>query len=388
MSDLERSDSGALTESPTLLPHGEAGGAGAASPTRTTEPKESAPDSGAPETNGATPDGPPKKKRRRGSRGGRGRKKPNAATDATGDAGGGAGAPRVGGRVGSPTMSGSEDWTSAEADRGLTDDDIAEQAREDAGLPVPATPPPLAAPPRPRVGDTRPGSPPPAAGSAEAPAKKRRRRRGGRGRGKGGAGGAATETAGGGRPKRAETAVRYVDAGAQLGGVDVDGTALLESLDRETLARRSGSHRKGRPAGRYLMVVHQRDDKIAHLAVLEGRTLVEHYVSMPTDDTLSIDGNIYLGRVQNVLPGMEAAFIDIGTPKNGVLYRGDVVYDPADVEGSQRPRIESVLRNGQSITVQVTKNPIAHKGARLTQEVSLAGRFVVMVPGQPQTYGI
>jgi ribonuclease E len=109
---------------------------------------------------------------------------------------------------------------------------------------------------------------------------------------------------------------------------------------------------------------------------------------MPTDDTLSIDGNIYLGRVQNVLPGMEAAFIDIGTPKNGVLYRGDVVYDPADVEGNQRPRIESVLRNGQSIIVQVTKNPIGHKGARLTQEVSLAGRFVVMVPGQPQTYGI
>jgi ribonuclease E len=155
-----------------------------------------------------------------------------------------------------------------------------------------------------------------------------------------------------------------------------------------TLARRSGSHRKGRPAGRYLMVVHHRDDGIAHLAVLEGRTLVEHHVSMPTDDTLSIDGNIYLGRVQNVLPGMEAAFIDIGTPKNGVLYRGDVVYDPSDVEGGQRPRIESVLRNGQSIIVQVTKNPIAHKGARLAQEVSLAGRFVVMVPNQPQTYGI
>ena len=109
---------------------------------------------------------------------------------------------------------------------------------------------------------------------------------------------------------------------------------------------------------------------------------------MPTDDTTSIDGNIYLGRVQNVLPGMEAAFIDIGTPKNGVLYRGDVVYDPSDIEGGERPRIERVLRNGQSIIVQVTKNPIGHKGARLTQEVSLAGRFVVMVPNQPQTYGI
>ena len=92
--------------------------------------------------------------------------------------------------------------------------------------------------------------------------------------------------------------------------------------------------------------------------------------------------------MQNVLPGMEAAFIDIGTPKNGVLYRGDVAYDPSEVEGGEKPRIERVLRNGQAIIVQVTKNPIAHKGARLTQEVSLAGRFVVMVPGQPQTYGI
>jgi ribonuclease E len=127
---------------------------------------------------------------------------------------------------------------------------------------------------------------------------------------------------------------------------------------------------------------------MSHIAVLEGRSLVELYVSLPTDDTISIDGNIYLGRVQNVLPGMEAAFIDIGTPKNGVLYRGDVVYDESEVEGGDRARIERVLRNGQAITVQVTKNPIGHKGARLTQEVSLAGRFVVMVPNQPNTYGI
>jgi ribonuclease E len=136
------------------------------------------------------------------------------------------------------------------------------------------------------------------------------------------------------------------------------------------------------------MVVHVRADGFAHIGVLEGRQLIEHYVSSPTDDNTSIDGNIYLGRVQNVLPGMEAAFIDIGTPKNGVLYRGDVAYDANDVEGGEKPRIERVLRNGQAIIVQVTKNPIAHKGARLTQEVSLAGRFVVMVPAQPQTYGI
>ena len=179
-----------------------------------------------------------------------------------------------------------------------------------------------------------------------------------------------------------------MDAGVAVSNIDVDGTAILESLDEETLERRRGTRRKGRPAGRYLMVVHERDDGMAHIGVLEGRTLVEHYVALPTDDTSSIDGNIYLGRVQNVLPGMEAAFIDIGTPKNGVLYRGDVVLADGETDSKEPIRIERVLRNGQSIIVQVTKNPIGHKGARLTQEVSLAGRFVVMVPNQPQTYGI
>jgi ribonuclease E len=317
----------------------------------------------------------PKKKRRRGSRGGRGRKKPNAGAKPAGATA----------EVDDGEMAGSEDWSGAEADRGLTDDDIAEQAREDAGI----------APSRPKVGDSRPGASAapaaakPATDGEEAAPKKRRRRRGGRGRSKGGGGAApATGTApAGGNARPARQRVQYVDAG-ELGDVDVDGTALLESLDEETLSRRRGTRRKGRPAGRYLMVVHQREEGIAHIAVLEGRSLIEHYVSTPTDETTSIDGNIYLGRVQNVLPGMEAAFIDIGTPKNGVLYRGDVAYDPSEVEGGERPRIERVLRNGQSIIVQVTKNPIGHKGARLTQEVSLAGRFVVMVPGQPQTYGI
>jgi ribonuclease E len=135
------------------------------------------------------------------------------------------------------------------------------------------------------------------------------------------------------------------------------------------------------------MCVHRAADGVVHLAVLEGRVLTEHYVSRPTDDATQIDGNIYLGRVQNVLPGMEAAFIDISTPKNGVLYRGDVAFDASEVD-TQQPRIETLLKNGQNIIVQVTKNPIGAKGARLTQEVSLAGRFVVMVPGQPQTYGI
>ncbi|MDH4366273.1 MAG: Rne/Rng family ribonuclease, partial [Acidimicrobiia bacterium] len=101
------------------------------------------------------------------------------------------------------------------------------------------------------------------------------------------------------------------------------------------------------------------------------------------------DGNIYLGKVQNVLPGMEAAFVDIGTPKNGVIYQRDVQFDASDVDsdGGGPPKIEKVLKNGQAILVQVTKNPIAHKGARLTTEVSLPGRFVVLVPNS-STYGI
>jgi ribonuclease E len=171
--------------------------------------------------------------------------------------------------------------------------------------------------------------------------------------------------------------------------LDADDDVLL---DDETLERRRGRERKGRPVGRYLMCVHVRPQG-TQLAVLEGRALIEHYVSIPQDDATQIDGNIYLGRVQNVLPGMEAAFIDIGTPKNAVLYRGDVRYDKDDVisggDGKARGdvRIEQVLRAGQSILCQVTKNPIGTKGARLTQEVSLPGRFVVLIPDS-DTYGI
>jgi len=136
--------------------------------------------------------------------------------------------------------------------------------------------------------------------------------------------------------------------------------------------------------------------KATQIATLEGRKLVEHQVSRPADDISQIHGNIYLGRVQNVLPGMEAAFVDIATPKNAVLYAGDVQYDADDLDNGgggkkggskQQPRIEDVLKAKQSILTQVTKNPIAHKGARLTQEVSLPGRFVVLVPNS-STYGI
>ncbi len=159
-------------------------------------------------------------------------------------------------------------------------------------------------------------------------------------------------------------------------------------LDEQTLRERSGRSRKGRAVGRYQMNVHVHPEA-TQISILEGRSLVEHYVSRPTDDVTQIHGNIYIGKVENVLPGMEAAFIDIATPKNAVLYRGDVQYDPDDVEskGGGEPRIEDVLKARQLILCQVTKNPIAHKGARLTQEVSLPGRFVVLVPNS-STYGI
>jgi len=191
-----------------------------------------------------------------------------------------------------------------------------------------------------------------AAGESEAARKKRRR--GGRGR----TGGAAP------RPD----------------------TALPE-MDPDVLERRRGRERNGRPIGRYLMCVQVRPN-LTQVAVLEGRTLIEHYVSRPADDVSQIHGNIYVGKVQNVLPGMEAAFVDIGTPKNAVLYRGDVQYDAEDiVEKHKEPRIEQMLRSKQLIVCQVTKNPIGAKGARLTQEVSLPGRFVVLIPNS-KTYGI
>jgi ribonuclease E len=159
------------------------------------------------------------------------------------------------------------------------------------------------------------------------------------------------------------------------------------AVDPELLEQRKGRERNGRPVGRYLMCVHVLP-QATQVAVLEGRSLIEHYVSRPQDDALQIHGNIYLGRVQNVLPGMEAAFIDIGTPKNAVLYRGDVTFDADDVEGpADRARIEDVLRAKQTIVCQVIKNPIGAKGARLTQEVSLPGRFVVLIPNS-STYGI
>ncbi|MFM7525166.1 MAG: Rne/Rng family ribonuclease [Actinomycetota bacterium] len=203
-------------------------------------------------------------------------------------------------------------------------------------------------------------------GSREVGGRNRRRRRGGRNRNRGG------------RDRNTDRADRTSDRRSHRSP---------EEIDAELIARRRGKERDGRPLGRYLMCVHVHND-LTQVAVLEGRSLIEHYVSRPADDVYQIHGNIYLGKVQNVLPGMEAAFVDIATPKNAVLYRGDVQFDKEDVvEQGPEPRIEHVLKRGQLILCQVTKNPIGEKGARLTQEVSLPGRFVVLIPDS-KTYGI
>jgi ribonuclease E len=115
------------------------------------------------------------------------------------------------------------------------------------------------------------------------------------------------------------------------------------------------------------------------IAVLEENALVQHYVTRI--GARSMVGNIYLGRVQNVLPGMEAAFVDIGRGRNGVLYAGEVNYNPDDVDGPA-PRIEQLLKPGQAVLVQVTKDPMGGKGARLTANLSLAGRYLVLAPNQ------
>ncbi len=139
--------------------------------------------------------------------------------------------------------------------------------------------------------------------------------------------------------------------------------------EAEFLARREAVER--------VMVIRQRQD-LTQIAVLEDKVLVEHYVAR--ESQTSLIGNVYLGRVQNVLPSMEAAFIDIGKGRNAVLYAGEVNWQAlGHKEGAPR-KIESVLSSGQMILVQVSKDPIGHKGARLTTQVSLAGRFLVYVP--------
>ncbi len=301
------------------------------------------------------------RKRRRGSRGGKGRKKP--AGEASSD---------------------DADDDDADDDDGDSDSDLdpaVDQPDEDEQPHMPDRIGENRASPaaaeralvrRPQIGDTRPA--PPSPPSASRPAVKVSAVK------PGGGGETTGEPGGDARKKRRRGAKGKGQAGVRDAGP-------IPELDADVLERRRGRERNGRPVGRHLMCVQVRPT-LTQVAVLEGRNLIEHYVSRPADDVSQIHGNIYVGKVQNVLPGMEAAFVDIGTPKNAVLYRGDVQYDAEDiVENSAQPRIEQMLKPKQLIICQVTKSPIGAKGARLTQEVSLPGRFVVLIPNS-KTYGI
>ena len=310
------------------------------------------------------------RKRRRGSRGGRGRTR--------------------------PTGSSSDDANNPELP-----DPPGEGRVETNTADIPAPAPRR----RPQIGDTRPSAAAevaPTGESASSPSSGNKRRSGGRGRSGAGSGGPAASANGEPRPPRPQREpAKLREPGAKqpqqqrkrTAAVPVQatmsGTAI--ELDEETLAARRGQSRNGKAVGRYLMAVHVTEG-VKQIAVLEGRSLIEHYVSRPSDDVSEIHGNIYLGKVQNVLPGMEAAFVDISTPKNAVLYAGDVSAELDDVDGPKttrgaKPRIETMLKAKQMIVCQVTKNPIGAKGARLTQEVSLPGRFVVLIPNS-KTYGI
>jgi ribonuclease E len=248
--------------------------------------------------------------------------------------------------------------------------------------------------PAPQIGDTRPAVPSASTSTSSSPSTPgpgggNRRRRGGRGR----------SGQGNREPRGDRDASSYSNSpnnqnGAPRRLMDAPVEASAPEAGGDNAARsgrgrrRRGGERRTRAQGRYLMAVHTTSDG-THIATLEGRSMVEYTVAKNADETNQIDGNIYVGRIQNVLPGMELAFVDIGIPKNAVLYKGDVSFDAEDVDGAPRPekRIEEMIRAGQTVVCQVTKNAIGAKGARLTQEVSLPGRFAVLVPNS-STIGI
>ena len=201
----------------------------------------------------------------------------------------------------------------------------------------------------------------------------------------------ATSAVSGSRRRRRRSRTR-----SEGGDLRDEVTALKGSTRLEAKRQR---RREGRAAGRRRPIVTEAEflarresvdrqmivresDGLNQIAVLEDGLLVEHYVSRHTQT--SMVGNVYVGRVQNVLPSMEAAFVDLGKGRNAVLYAGEVNWDAAGLEGRPR-RIEDALSSGDTVLVQVTKDPIGHKGARLTSQITLAGRYLVLVPGGTMT---
>jgi ribonuclease E len=321
---------------------------------------------------------PAAKKRRRGSRGGKGRKRPTSAQHADGDAEAGDDADDL------VDEADDEEVEPPSRRPAAQDVEMPESMREGRPSPEAAE---QALVRRPQIGDTRPAPKQPTQRAAKAGQSGQTGQRSAQGQRSSSPAAAAAPAADGAGGE--SSAARKRRRGGRSGSSGAAKPAPLAgvAVDPDVLEKRRGRERNGRPVGRYLMCVQVRPT-LTQVAVLEGRNLIEHYVSRPADDVAQIHGNIYLGRVQNVLPGMEAAFVDIGTPKNAVLYRGDVQYDAEDiVEKASNLRIEQMLKAKQLIICQVTKNPIGAKGARLTQEVSLPGRFVVLIPNS-KTYGI
>ena len=251
---------------------------------------------------------------------------------------------------------GGEDSTDAESGNGENDDDATSDDAEDGN-----------------------GDPDAAEGESEGQRRRRRRRR------------RRGEEASSAPDDPAEVVVRVREPRRSKASTEVtgiDGSTRMEAKrqrrregreagrrrapilsEAEFLARRESVARK--------MIIRQRED-LAQIAVLEDDILVEHYVDR--DSAASLIGNVYLGRVQNVLPSMEAAFIDIGRGRNAVLYAGEVDWDSFGAEGQNR-KVEKVLKSGQTVLVQVSKDPVGAKGARLTNHISIPGRYIVYAPG-------
>ena len=182
---------------------------------------------------------------------------------------------------------------------------------------------------------------------------------------------------GGGRSSSEKSLEAHIAAGGSTRGIRSSRSRTGRVGGRDGRRRREPEPTPPRITDK-LMVITEHGDR-DQIAVLEGSALVQHYVTRA--GATSMVGNVFLGRVQNVLPGMEAAFVDFGRGRNGVLYAGEVNYTPEDLEGPA-PRIEQVLKAGQAVMVQVTKDPMGGKGARLTAQISMPGRFLVLAPDQ------
>jgi ribonuclease E len=287
------------------------------------------------------------RRRRRGGRGRRGRGKGEDSTDSaeTADSGGGKGKGPTSTK-GSTDGATSGSGTQSDAESGEQDDDDDDRAASGDGE----------------------------SGESSSSRRRRRRRRSG------------SSGSDGDDPPGTVTKVREPRAERDEPTAVKGSTRLEAKKQRRREGREAGRRRTIITEAEFLarresvertMVVRGREGR-TQIGVLEDGVLVEHYVSRET--TASMAGNVYLGRVQNVLPSMEAAFVDIGKGRNAVLYAGEVNWDAAGLEVNQSKRIENALSSGDTVLVQVTKDPIGHKGARLTSQISLPGRYLVFVP--------